>query len=536
MNHFDEMTGLLYLEGQLDDSRAEEARSHAASCAECRSLLRALQTESLWLRESLEADEESVPARLLQPPQHGGAPWGWVSALALSAGGAYTVWSGFIEPWRAQAAQAGFTQGNLLTMLFFSGAFWKGWDAMRSLMEFLAVATLGLLVMWLLRRHLRRTVAVAVVMGAMICALALPPSAGAAELKHGDPNYTLPAGEVVHTDLIVSADSTRIDGDVEGDLIAFSRSVTVNGHIKGDVISFSQELRVNGPVDGNVRAFVQNLQVYGVVARNVLVWAGDMTLDKDAKVNGTLTAGSGHLEVNGKLVGDLLAFSGDVEINGQLGRNARIRGGHLTIGSRAEIVGQTTAELRQPPDVSSSAKLGSPLDWTITKRETETSYSSGRYYFHQILKWGASFLFGLVLLFAAPGFFFDATNACKKVGPAIGFGLLLLPGVLLAAIITCATIVGLGVGISALLLWVIAIYAAQVFVGAWLGEKVLGTSPGAGAALGRLALGLIILRALRMVPYLGGWVGFFIIIWGMGALALAIYKNMRPQLAAAPVV
>ena len=162
---------------------------------------------------------------------------------------------------------------------------------MRSLIEFLAMATLGLVVMWLLRRHLRRTTALAVVMGALALMVTLPPSAGAAELRHGDPNYTLPAGEVVHTDLIVSADSTRIDGDVEGDLIAFSRSVTVNGHIKGDIIAFSQELRVNGPVDGNVRAFVQNLQLYGKVARNVLVWAGDVNLDQDAVVNGTLTAG-----------------------------------------------------------------------------------------------------------------------------------------------------------------------------------------------------------------------------------------------------
>jgi cytoskeletal protein CcmA (bactofilin family) len=535
MSHFDEMTGLLYLEGQLDNDHAEGVRSHAASCAECRGLLRALQTESVWLRESLEADDESVPARLVQAPEHGGAPWGWISALGLSAGGAYTVWSGFIEPWQAQAAQAGFTQGNLLTMLFFSGAFWKGWDAMRSLMELLAMATLGLVVMWLLRRHVRRTTTLAVVMGAILLALALPSGAGAAEIKHGNPNYTLPAGEVVKTDLIVSADSTRIDGDVEGDVIAFSRNVTVNGHVKGDVISFSQELRVNGPVDGNVRAFVQTLQLNGVVARNVLAWAGDVNLDENAKVNGTLTVGSGHVEVNGNLVGDLLAFSGDVDLNGVLGSNARIRGGHLSIGSNAQIAGQTNAQLREEPNVSSTAKLGSPLDWTLVKRGTATNYSSARYYVHQILKWGASFVFGLVLIFLIPGFFFDVLRACDKTGPAIGLGLLLLFGILFASIIVCITVVGLGVGISALLMWAITIYAAQVFVGAWLGEKVLGPGVGAGAALGRLAFGLVILRALGMLPYLGGWISFGVVIWGMGAVALASYKNMRPQLAAATV-
>ena len=33
MNHFDEMTVLLYLEGQLDADRAREVKEHAASCA-----------------------------------------------------------------------------------------------------------------------------------------------------------------------------------------------------------------------------------------------------------------------------------------------------------------------------------------------------------------------------------------------------------------------------------------------------------------------------------------------------------------------
>lgn len=70
-------------------------------------------------------------------------------------------------------------------------------------------------------------------------------------------------------------------------------------------------------------------------------------------------------------------------------------------------------------------------------------------------------------------------------------------------------------------------------MGAWLGEKLLGASVGVGLAIGRLALGLAILRALRMIPYAGPLVGAIIVIWGLGALVLAIHKKMRPQLAPA---
>ena len=78
-----------------------------------------------------------------------------------------------------------------------------------------------------------------------------------------------------------------------------------------------------------------------------------------------------------------------------------------------------------------------------------------------------------------------------------------------------------------------AIYSAQVFVGAWLGERILGEGVGIGPALGRLALGLVIFRAVGMLPYLGGWISFVVVAWGIGAMALALYRYMRPQLAPA---
>jgi cytoskeletal protein CcmA (bactofilin family) len=534
MSHFDEMTGLLYLENQLKPENAQTVRAHASECGECRDLLEALRRESLWLRESLEVEDESVPARLLSAPEKGSAPWGWISALALSIGGAYTLWSGIIEPWRAQAAEAGFTQGNLLTMLFFSGAFWKGWDAMRSMVEFVTVATMCVLVIWLLRKHLGRSSMIAVATVGIFGMLAMPPMAGAAQVEHGQPNFELAAGTTVHTDLIVFADSTRIDGDVDGDVIAWSRDVTVNGHVKGDVIAFAQELRVNGTVGGNVRAFAQKVELNSTVARNVSAWVGDFDLNQSAHVDGTITLGTGDAVLDGTADGDLLAFGGHIAIQGLLESNALVHSGEMTIGPKAEVKGKLKYEGRKPPDVSPSAKFGTPMETVLKMEDSEGSkYSSPMYYWHQVLKWAAGFVFGLALLLLAPGFFFDAASACRKYAPALGFGVLLLFATPIAAVIVCVTIVGLGVGITAMLLWLIALYAAHVVVGLWLGETILGAGVGVGAALARLALGLLILRIVFMLPFVGGWVGLLVIIWGIGALALATRKTVQPHMAAA---
>ncbi|HXJ15817.1 MAG TPA: zf-HC2 domain-containing protein [Candidatus Polarisedimenticolia bacterium] len=529
--HYDEMTVLLYHEGQLDAAHAEEISAHLASCAACRGLLHALEAEEVWLREALTAHEESIPARLAHAPGRRTAHWGWITAFALSAGGVYTLWTGFVDPWVAQAQQAGFTQGSLLTMLFFTGAFSKGWDAMRTLMEFLAMATLGSVVIWLLRKHWKRFPMVAAVMGALACALALPPSARAAEVRRGDPSYTLSAGQEVKTDLIVFAARTRIDGDVDGDLIVWSQSVIVNGHVKGDILGFAQSLTLNGPVDGNVRAWAQSTSLNGTIAKNAMIFSEQMDFDEKANVGGTMTLFSANAELDGHLGGDLMAAGGVFDIDGSLGNNASIRAGRLSIGPHAEIKGHTKYSGRRQPDVSPGAKLGSPIETTIVKRGP--NYSRPGYYWHQMLMWGASFLFGLVVLLAVPAFFSDVVQGSKRIGPALGFGVLFVFATPIAAIIACITIVGLGVGIAALLLYVIALYSAQVFIGSWLGEKLLGVEVGVGAAIGRLALGLAVLRALHMLPYAGPLIGLIVVIWGVGALSLALYKRFRPQSPAA---
>jgi cytoskeletal protein CcmA (bactofilin family) len=532
MNHFDEMTALLYLEGQLDAAHAQEVAAHVAACSSCRGLLGALEREGVWLRQALAAEDETIPARLLEAPERATTPWGWITALGLSAGGAYTLWSGIVEPWRAQAAQAGFTQNNLLTMLFFSGAFWKGWDAMRSLMEFLALGTLTIVVSWLLRRHWRRLTTFAAVMGVLLAALALPSPAGAAETKHGDPNFTLPSGEEVHTDLIVFAERTQIDGDVDGDLITWSQIVTVNGHVKGDVICGAQNLRINGTVDGNVRSFAQSVDISGTVARNLMTWSSETNLEEKGSIGGSVIFGSNDASLASKIGGDVLGMAHSVDITGALGRDATIRADRLYMGSTAEVKGHIKYASRHEAEIAQGAKVGS-IEKVIPKNKPQ--YERMRFYWHRVLLWGAGFVFGLVLLLLMPGFYADATEACKKYVPAAGFGLLFLFTIPIAAIIACCTIVGLGVGIATILLYCIAVYASTIFVSGWVGDAILGPKPGMGPAIGRLALGLFISHVLRVLPYVGGWILFIMVFWGFGAMVMAIYKRLRPQMATAAV-
>jgi cytoskeletal protein CcmA (bactofilin family) len=533
MNHFDEMAVLLYLDGQLEPEREREISDHLSACGECRNLLQALQKENIWLRQAIASEEEAVPARLSLAPgtESSWAPWAWAAALGIAAAGAYTLWSGLVDPWLTQAANAGFNQGNVLTMLFFSGAFWEGWGAMQSMIEFLSVAAVGIGVVWLLRRHWRRFTVAAALVTATLGMMTLSPAASAAETRHGDPNYTLEAGQVVNTDLIVAAEHARIDGDVNGDLVVSSRDVTVNGHVKGDVLAFGQEVHVNGPVDGNVRAFAQALSLNSTVGKNVMVWAREVDMDEKASVGGTMTIGAADTQLDGHVNGDLLAFAATLDMNGSFGGNDTIRAARLKIGPMADLSGQVKYRGGREPEVASGAKLGSPIQ-ILSRGRPQPNYASPNYYWRQILSWGAALLFGIVLFAIAPVFLGEVEKSSRRFGLSLGLGLLFLVATPVAAIIACFTIIGLGLGITVFFVYLIALYATQVFIGEWIGGKLLSAGAGMGAVIGRLALGLAILHGLRMIPFLGRLIGLIVILWGLGALVLAIHQRLRPQLAA----
>jgi hypothetical protein len=68
---------------------------------------------------------------------------------------------------------------------------------------------------------------------------------------------------------------------------------------------------------------------------------------------------------------------------------------------------------------------------------------------------------------------------------------------------------------------------SQIFIGEWLGERLLGAGVGAGAIIGRLALGLAILRVIRLIPFIGPLSALVVVVWGLGAYVLTIHKRLR---------
>jgi cytoskeletal protein CcmA (bactofilin family) len=341
----------------------------------------------------------------------------------------------------------------------------------------------------------------------------------------------VPEGETIKGDIYIFSHHPRVEGTVNGDLYLFAQDAIVSGHVNGDVIAFVQSLRVSGQVDGNIRTFSNNLTLTGSVTRNVLIFAEVMNLDASGKVGGSLTAFLESLHLDGPVGRDLLFFGANLNVGGTVGGEVRAKGDTLSIRSTAQVGGPVRYEGNNPPEVSPQAKLASPVEYH--KLEHKSRYQEGHYYVWRVIWTAAFILLGMILILLAPRFGAETISAAERYGAPIGLGVLVFFGVPLAAIIACVTVVGIPLGVLTLAFWFLMLNCAELVVGTVVGNWILGKAKDTWELIGRMALGFVLVRVvytpLERVKVLGILAGLGIWMWGMGAISLALYKRVQPD-------
>ncbi len=167
---------------------------------------------------------------------------------------------------------------------------------------------------------------------------------------------------------------------------------------------------------------------------------------------------------------------------------------------------------------------------------------TGFYLLRQIVSYGVAFLCGLLLMKLFPGLFVAARDAARHVGLSMSIGaLVLVSGFALLIFSIVLLVAGAAAGIATLMLYAPFLYGSQVFVGAWVGERVRGEQmqgkmANEATSAGTLAVGLLILRLLGAIPFLGFFVWLAVLLWGTGAICVGVWTRTRldavPALAA----
>ena len=284
---------------------------------------------------------------------------------------------------------------------------------------------------------------------------------------------------------------------------------------------------------------------------DIVQFGEDVTVPAGKRV-ATLVAGGGDVTIDGTVTEDVVAFGGDVLVRGTVEGTVVCFGGDVRLASTAVVGSANTSQdpaialiggtlTREPGaqvigDVQNVDNLnwGPAVGW-VTKHTVVKPWWG-----FTLMGWIVQTAFFLVLGLIAAALMPRQMRALQrslklKPAPSLGWGALIFfvvgPAVLVVLVIS---IVGWLVLIPYGLLVVLAYFFATTTVAAFVAQRVLAGSKQSDNLMLAVTLGVIGTTVVSRIPVLGSLVIVAMILFGVGAgaLALAEWRGARKQAAA----
>jgi hypothetical protein len=374
-------------------------------------------------------------------------------------------------------------------------------------------------------RWLRRGAALAVAALILVLATSLVLGKGqllGGKLRTGD-NVTVPADEKWQGDLYLLGGRVTVAGFVDGDLTVLGGQVDVTGTVTGDVLAAGGTVSIGGIVRGDVRVAGGQLTLGGTFQEDVAATGGQVTIPGSGDITGDLIVSGGQVSMSGSVGGSVEGSAGNYTSGG-------------TVGGTEHVV---VAPSQSLPVAASEPVLDALRQFVVV------------------------FLFGALLLWLLP----RGMSAAGKVlhdrpwlalgGGALAFVgyiafviaaviamilLAILFGLLQVGALVAIDLLGglLAIGVVTFLFVLAIAFVADALVGLtvarWAASRTTaGTNAGnRWQELGLLAAGAAGVVIVTSIPILGGWLKLAVILFGLGAFAVAWWQSWRSRAKAAP--
>ncbi len=355
------------------------------------------------------------------------------------------------------------------------------------------------------------------------------------------PSYAQHIGESVRVtgeqaeDVYVAGGTVDVYAPVHGDVVSAGGRVTVSGHVSGDVMAAGGSVTVSATVDDDVRLAGGDITLTGSVGDDAIAAGGNVTLSPRATVGGRAWLGGGRVDVAGTVGKGLRASGGRILLSGTVNGDATLKGREISILDGAVINGNLVYHSPQAAQIAD----GAVIRGTVTHEPVESHTG-------QIVAVAAGV--GLVLLasLAITGvawFMLFPRQVSATVmrirtspWPSLGLGLAFFAATPVVISVLFMMVVGwlpaLVVGVLYLLL-LLAGFLAGIFY-------VASLAPGLPAQDGQsrtrwivaFLIAMPVVLLLGLIPLLGCLLLFVLLLLGMGALVIGLYRQYQSQAAA----
>ena len=336
-------------------------------------------------------------------------------------------------------------------------------------------------------------------------------------------NSTVSKGETREGIVALAGEMVQNEGQINDDFFAAGQTVRNNGRVSGDMIAAAQTLIIQGNVDGNIRAAGNDIILEGSTLKNVTVAGNNISIDKSATIMGTTMAAGSSILIKGSLNKSLYAIGNYVVIDGVVMGDAYINAEKISVAQGAKINGSLFYSSESSPNIASGTVMGKVIKKTpdvISAQPKQKQWLTISDLIFKLLWIAGSFFLGALLIKVFGKFFKETYPTIKTSGlKYIGIGILTLIAIPIISIIMIITVAGIPLAIASMIGYVLLIYLAKIPVALFVG----GLINKAKNIYFKLLLGLIILGLINLIPYVGGLVGFFVMLMGLGLLVRNIF-------------
>ena len=292
------------------------------------------------------------------------------------------------------------------------------------------------------------------------------------------------ADETVAGGLIVAGANVEVLGDVQGALKACGANVVVSGDVQGALRTCGANVVLSGTYHGKVNAGAANLILAGTFDGDVSAGAARITVTPTALIKGDLIYSCAELDQQ---------------------KGSRIMG---------EVVQRKVVVKKEKIEKWGVIGILAIIPVWI---------------FFWLVSIVALVIVGVLINYLFP----KKTNTIVEAisqspWKNLWFGLIFLVVVPVAIVIAFITVVGIPAGIIAGILYGIAIYISRIYIGVWIGRKVLGyiKKSMATAFFWPLVVGTIIIALISLIPIVGWFFGFLVLLLSLGAMWTVMWKTV----------
>src|SRR5689334_17632657 len=282
----------------------------------------------------------------------------------------------------------------------------------------------------------------------------------------------------------------------------------------GKSVFVGAQVDITEPVNGNVRAAGAEIKLSAPVSGDAHLAGGEVRVT--GAINGKLRAAGGEVVLDAPIEGDASVAAGVL----QLGPHARIggklvfRGGELKQDPAAQVVGgieHRTGAMRHSHELDPLERFARGWLWTV-----------------------GLMVMAAIIAAALPGPTRRMTTELREhpwTAPLIGF--IALTCIPIAAVLIMITIVGIPIGILAILGYAALLLVGYVWLSVVVGGMLLDRFRADVASqiawrVGAAVIAMLVLALLARVPFVGGWVAFIALMVGVGMVVSGIFRKETP--------